>query len=305
MQTTPENTTILEIQNLSKQYGTIQAVRDVSLKIKQGEIYGFLGANGAGKTTTIRMLMGLIKPSKGEIRLFGQSLVTHRAQLLARVGALVETPSAYTHLTGYENLELTRRLIAVPKNRINAVLSQVGLQDAANRVVREYSLGMKGRLAIAAALLGEPELLILDEPTNGLDPSGIREIRDFLRSLPKQGVTVMVSSHILSEIEQVASTIGIISNGAMQFEGALATLRARFQNRLRIEVNNTKQAMQILEHFSPAQIEPNILELNAEKPQIASINQLLVEAKIEVSHLELTRLSLEQIFLEITKENPS
>ena len=292
---------VLEVDGLEKQYGSIHAVNGLSLEVRRGEIYGFLGPNGAGKTTTIRMLMGLIKPSKGEIKLFGQSLAANRSSVLARVGSLVESPSAYSHLTGWENLELTRRLLAAPRDRIALVLAQVGLTDAAHRVVREYSLGMKGRLAVANALLGRPELLILDEPTNGLDPSGIREMRDFLRRLPDQGVTVLVSSHLLSEIEQLAGTVGIIAAGKMRFEGTLEALRARFQNRLLLQVSDTNRALGLLKVHKPVHTQTGWLELNAEHAQAANINRLLLEAGIDVSHLEVTRPSLEQIFLELTE----
>jgi lantibiotic transport system ATP-binding protein len=305
---------VLQISHLQKQYGPITAVDDLSLTVRRGEIYGFLGPNGAGKTTTIRMLMGLIKPSHGYIRLFDEPLLKNRAALLARVGSLIESPSAYSHLTGRQNLEITRRMIAAPAARMDAVLEQVGLRDAAHRIVREYSLGMKGRLAIASALLGSPELLILDEPTNGLDPAGIREMRDFLRRLPEQGVTVLVSSHLLSEIEQMATTVGIIAAGKMRFEGKLETLRARFPSKLRVCVSDWQRASDLMQAFaSEERPKENLgkeklgeeksgeLILNALPEQAASVNKTLVTAGIDVSHLEVTRPSLERIFLDLVE----
>ena len=169
---------VLSTRQLVKHFGKFQAVNGIDLNIGRGHIYGFLGPNGAGKTTTIRMLLGLIRPSAGNIRLFGEAI---SSQVFGKIGALVETPSAYNHLTGRENLEVTRRMLAAPRGNVERVLELVGLKDVAGRVVRGYSLGMKGRLSIAAALLNDPQLLILDEPTNGLDPQGVREIRELVQ----------------------------------------------------------------------------------------------------------------------------
>ena len=297
-------TPLLEVQNLEKHYGKIHAVNGLSLEVSKNQIYGFLGPNGSGKTTTIRMILGLVRPSSGSIQLFGKSLEKQRSSVLARVGALVETPSAYSHLSAWENLELTRRMLDSPKSRIPEVLEQVGLTDAAHRPVRGYSLGMKGRLGVATALLNSPELLILDEPTNGLDPAGIREMRDFVRSLPALGVTVLVSSHLLSEIEHMATTVGIISKGQMRFQGPLEVLRARFQPYLKIKVSDPERARELLEpNFPILRLEGNLLEVSAPEESTTHINRQLEGAGIGVSHLELTRPSLEDIFLELTGEN--
>ncbi|HEX3582062.1 MAG TPA: ATP-binding cassette domain-containing protein [Thermoanaerobaculia bacterium] len=213
----------IETTALTRRFGTRVAVDDVHLQVPQGEIYGFLGLNGAGKTTTIRMLLGLIRADEGEVRIFGEPF---RREVLARIGALVEMPSLYSHLTGRQNLEVTRRQIGAPKTSIDRSLGVVGLDDDANRLVREYSLGMRQRLGLALALLGSPELLILDEPTNGLDPAGIHEMRDLIRRMPAEhGVTVFLSSHLLAEVEQIAGFIGIIHKGRMVFQGPLAELR--------------------------------------------------------------------------------
>jgi ABC-type multidrug transport system ATPase subunit len=193
---------IIETNDLTRRFGSVKAVDGVSLRVPPGSIYGFLGPNGAGKTTTIRMLLGLIRPNAGEVSLFGRSLSEQRLELLRRVGSLVESPSLYPHLTGWENLELIRRMVGGKPSEIEHALAVVRMEDAAHRLVREYSLGMRQRLGLAVALYGQPELLILDEPTNGLDPAGIHEMRELICSLPHEGLTVFLSSHLLSEVDQ-------------------------------------------------------------------------------------------------------
>jgi len=213
---------IVQTQNLSKYFGKEQAVSNINLQIRKGEIYGFLGPNGAGKTTTIRMLLGLMKPSSGTIKIFQKDIAKDRIQILANVGSLVENPSYYPHLTAYENLEALRKILGVPKSRIDEVLQIVRLKEVANKKVKGFSLGMKQRLGIAAALLHNPELLILDEPTNGLDPSGIIEIRNLIKRLPKEyGMTIIISSHLLSEIDQMATQVGIVSKGTLIFQDSI------------------------------------------------------------------------------------
>lgn len=203
---------IVQTQNLSKRFGKEQAVSNLNLQIRKGEIYGFLGPNGAGKTTTIRMLLGLMKPSSGTIKVFEKNITKERIQILAKIGSLVENPSYYPHLTAYENLEALRKILGVPKTRIDEVLEIVRLKEAAHKKVKGFSLGMKQRLGIAASLLHSPELLILDEPTNGLDPSGIIEIRNLIKRLPEEyGMTIIISSHLLSEIDQMATQVGNVS----------------------------------------------------------------------------------------------
>ena len=213
---------------LTRRFGAITAVDNLSLRVPRGSVYGFLGPNGAGKSTTIRMLLGLIRPHGGHINVLDEPL-ERRGPPLERIGTLVEAPSLYGHLTGRENLEALRRLAGSPAAaRIPEVLRLVGLHDAANRLVRTYSMGMRQRLGLALALLRDPELLILDEPMNGLDPAGIHEMRDLLRRLPETtGVTVFLSSHLLSEVEQVATHVGIIREGRLTFEGSLGDLYER------------------------------------------------------------------------------
>jgi lantibiotic transport system ATP-binding protein len=291
---------IIEITNLAKRFGKIEAVKNVSLNVQKGQIYGFLGLNGAGKTTTIRMILGLIYPSQGQIKVFNEKF---SSQSLKRIGSLVETPSAYSHLTGFENLEVMRSLRNAPKDRITEVLKIVGLTDAANRTAREYSLGMKGRLSLASALLHEPELLILDEPTNGLDPQGIREIRDLIRTFPALGITVLVSSHLLAEIEQIATNVGIISGGQMRFEGTLESLRNQHQSTLIIGVSDPISAQGILEqHGLRATLHESGLQLE-DVTLAARANRILIEAGLEVHALEIKRNSLEDLFIKITKDN--
>jgi ABC-2 type transport system ATP-binding protein len=209
--------TVISLENVWKAYGKVVAVSGLSLAVPPRSVYGFLGPNGAGKSTTIRMILGLQRPDRGAIRLFGNPADSCGTAVLARIGSLVESPSLYLHLTGRENLEVHRRLLgapksAIPKSIIDEALEIVGMIPAADRVVREYSSGMKQRLGIAQALLGRPELLVLDEPTNGLDPAGIHEIRGLIRTLPERcGVTIFVSSHLLSEVEQVATHFAILS----------------------------------------------------------------------------------------------
>ncbi|PTQ57211.1 MAG: lantibiotic transport ATP-binding protein spaF/mutF [Candidatus Carbobacillus altaicus] len=227
---------LLETKHLTKAYGrrvSHLAVRDVSLQITKGSIYGLLGPNGAGKTTTLKLLTGLIRPTRGEILIFGEPW---QRKHLARIGALIETPALYGNLTAYENLLVHAYSRDLTRARIPRVLEQVGLQDTGSKRVAHFSLGMKQRLGVAVALLGDPELLILDEPTNGLDPIGIQQFRSFVRTLPEKGITVMLSSHILSEVAQLVDHVGIIHNGMLKFQGPLdahADLEALFMDTIR------------------------------------------------------------------------
>ncbi|MCA5964616.1 lantibiotic protection ABC transporter ATP-binding protein [Blautia sp. RD014234] len=207
---------ILETENLSKQYGEQMAVRNVSLQIERGSIYGLLGPNGAGKSTTLKMLVGLLRPTGGRIILDGRPW---QRESLSKIGSLIESPALYGNLTAEENLLVHTRLLKIPKTKIAEVLETVNLKNTGKKRVSQFSMGMKQRLGIAAALLNDPELLILDEPTNGLDPFGIQELRELIVSFSEKGMTVILSSHILSEVSQVADTIGIISGGKLLFQG--------------------------------------------------------------------------------------
>lgn len=210
---------ILETKNLTKAYGRRLAVKNVSLQIPKGSVYGLLGPNGAGKSTTLKLLTGLLRPSAGDILVFGEPW---RRKHLERIGALIETPALYGNLTALENLLVHATLLGLPKGRIDEVLEQVDLKHTGKKLASQFSMGMKQRLGIAIALLGYPELLILDEPTNGLDPLGIQAFREFIHSFLKRGITVILSSHILTEVSQLVDHIGIISDGELKFQGEIS-----------------------------------------------------------------------------------
>jgi ABC-type multidrug transport system ATPase subunit len=296
---------IIETNDLTRRFGSVKAVDGVSLRVPPGSIYGFLGPNGAGKTTTIRMLLGLIRPNAGEVSLFGRSLSEQRLELLRRVGSLVESPSLYPHLTGWENLELIRRMVGGKPSEIEHALAVVRMEDAAHRLVREYSLGMRQRLGLAVALYGQPELLILDEPTNGLDPAGIHEMRELICSLPHEGLTVFLSSHLLSEVDQMATRIGIIHAGRLIFQGIPDELRARYQDYATVTTDRLEASRQLLLHsgWQAAHLENHHLTVPVNGPSdLALINTQLVHAGHQVYHLNLAQPSLEDIFLTLTTE---
>lgn len=220
---------IIETKNLTKGSGEQMRVNKLDLAIPEGCVYGFLGPNGAGKTTTLKLLLGLLKPTDGIITFFGQKMTAqNRLSILRHTGSLIESPSYYGHLTGLENLQIMAKLKKVPAAEIEKVLHTVRLYEQKDKKVKQYSLGMKQRLGIAMALLGNPRVLILDEPTNGLDPAGIQEMREFIKDLPMTyQMTVIVSSHLLSEVEQMADMVGIIHHGELVFQGTMATLEAQ------------------------------------------------------------------------------
>jgi len=227
---------VVEVNNLSKTYKGFTAVNGINLNIKEGRIYGFLGPNGAGKSTTIRMILGLIKSSSGNIKVFDKNLKQNRSSILKNIGALVEAPSYYGHLNAYENLKIWATIKGVDKEAIDNTLNLVGLYEHRKRKVSKFSLGMKQRLGIAQALIGDPELVILDEPTNGLDPMGIKEIRNLIVDLAKNhNKTIIVSSHILSEMELMVDDVGIINRGKILYEGSLLDLKAKYDSNLSLE----------------------------------------------------------------------
>lgn len=223
---------ILETNNLTKKNGADYRVQDLSLKVPANAVYGFLGPNGAGKTTTLKMFLGLIKPTSGSISIMSQTVTRkNQLELVKQTGSLIENPGGYGHLTGLENLQIVQKLKGVPESEIEAVLKTVRLYEQKDKLLKNYSLGMRQRLGIAMALLGNPKLIILDEPTNGLDPAGIQEIRELICSLPKErNTTVLVSSHLLSEIEQMADYVGIINKGKMIYQGPLRDLKQQGEN---------------------------------------------------------------------------
>jgi ABC-2 type transport system ATP-binding protein len=301
-------TVVIETSGLRRSFGAVRAVDGIDLSVPQASVFGFLGPNGAGKTTTIRMLLGLVKPDSGSVLLFGRPLEGERTSLLKRVGALVESPSIYPHLTGQENLRLTATLTGASRPQIDRALGIVRLEKDANRLAREYSTGMQQRLGVALALVSQPELLVLDEPTNGLDPGGIREMRDLVRTLPsKEGVTVFVSSHLLSEIEQTATHVGIVHRGRVLFAGALDALQTVRRPRIRIEVGDLPRASSILtangwttESDLPSKI-LYVIGPDVRPDTAGTLNRLLVSADVDVFHLAFDRPSLEETFLAMTE----
>ncbi|HEY6305786.1 MAG TPA: ABC transporter ATP-binding protein [Candidatus Angelobacter sp.] len=273
------------------------------MSVPSQSVYGFLGPNGAGKSTTIRMVLGLQRANRGSISLFGRPLAAERISLLRRIGSLVESPSLYMHLTGRENLEVHRRLLGLAKGAIDEALKTVDLLAVADRLVRNYSSGMKQRLGLAQALLGNPELLVLDEPTNGLDPAGIHEVRGLIRELPRRlGVTVFLSSHLLAEVEQVATHLAIISQGRLMFEGTQADLQQRSPHAILVEVDQPERAHALLAGAGRITTrEGNRIRIAADgQCRPAQINSMLVHAGIAVSQCMTQHPTLEDFFLELT-----
>ena len=299
------NEWVIETKGLSKRYKGRYAVSNLHLKIAKGDIYGFLGPNGAGKTTTIRMLLGLIKPSNGSVHLFGKSLNKDRLSILRRVGSLVEYPSYYGHLSAVDNLEAIRRILGVPSAKIAEVLEIVGLTKEAKRPVKGYSLGMKQRLGIASALLGNPELLVLDEPTNGLDPSGILEIRELIKQMPKQhGITVLISSHLLSEVELTAGTVGIIRQGELVFQDTIENLHRQAQGSISLVVSEPELALDTLRQHGVEAVQSgsSLLLERTGNQAIARIVKSLVERDHAIYRVEEKRKTLEDLLLQIVGE---
>lgn len=295
---------IIRTDNLSKSFGKLQAVQGIDLKVPEGGVYGFLGPNGAGKSTTIRMLLGLIRPTEGEAFLFELSIKTNRIKILKQVGSMVEAPSYYGHLTAYENLTIINEIRETDDKEIDRVLEIVDLKNSKDRKVKKFSMGMKQRLGIAGALIGNPQLLILDEPTNGLDPAGIRQIRDLIRDLPrKTEVSILVSSHILSEIELMAGHLGIIKDGNLIFQGTLPELRKNYQSDLMLRVEPHLKAIKYLgDRGYDIKDCKNSIKVKAAQVNPARVNRELITAGFEVSHLSREEQTLEDIFLSITDE---
>ena len=297
---------ILRTHNLTKEFKKFSAVSNLNMNIKQGEIYGFLGENGAGKTTTIRMIMGLMKATSGEIELFSEKPSRKNRDFYKRVGSIIEYPGFYPNLTAKENLEIHRRMMGVQdKESIIDSLKITGIQDVKDKKVKEFSLGMKQRLGIARAILHHPEFLILDEPVNGLDPSGIKEIRELILDLcHNQGITFLISSHILSEIQQMATKIGIIHKGKLLEEIEYDELQKRNRHYINIKVNDDKKASFILEqklNISDYIIwEKNNLRVYENLQDASKINKTLISNDINVNELCLSVDSLEDYFLKLT-----
>lgn len=295
---------VIETQNLVRHYGSLVAVDHLNLAVPAGSLYGFLGPNGAGKTSTIRMLLGLAKPTSGVIRWFGEPLQNAPLDLLRQVGSLVETPSYYPNLTGRENLEVIRRLCDGDQKDIQRVLALTALEKDANRLAGQYSLGMRQRLGLAIALLNNPRVLLLDEPTNGLDPAGIHEMRDLFHRLTGEGVTLFISSHLLSEMDQLDTHFGILQSGRMLFQGTPEDLKASFPRRLLLQVDRQAEAGSFIQSRGWKILSsPNRhIEIPVHnEDEAGQLNQILVSSGFIVSDLHLEQLSLEEIFLQLTR----
>jgi lantibiotic transport system ATP-binding protein len=283
----------------------VTVLNDINMQVPAKSIYGFLGPNGAGKTTTLRLLLGLLKKQEGSIEIFGKELHSDKINILKKIGSLIEQPSIYGHLTARENLEVYRKLYGAGKERIDEVLKLVNLTYTKNKKAKQFSLGMKQRLSIAIALLPKPELLVLDEPTNGLDPNGIIEVRELIKTLNKeQGVTVLVSSHILAEVEKMATHVGIIHKGKLVFQGGLQDLQQlkHKQSFLEVETTDNDIAVQLLKEFGAERQNGHLVLPFTNKLQSASINRMLIEKGIDVYRMHPQQNDLEKLFLDITSD---
>ncbi len=302
------NEPIVRTQDLNYSYAAgTPTLQQVNLVVPKGSIYGFLGPNGAGKTTTLRLLLGLLKNQQGSLEIFGQKFPGQRLDILSRIGSLIEQPSLYGHLTATENLEIYRRIYQVDQSRIATVLQLVGLQDTGRKKARQFSLGMKQRLSIAIALLHQPELLILDEPTNGLDPNGIIETRELIKKLNREhNTTVLVSSHILNEVERMATHVGIIHKGKMLFQGTLPELQQMKTKQAALEIetaDNARAASLLVSQYAVQETETQLVLPYQSKEETAAINRQLVQAGIDVYAIHARQNDLEQLFIDITSNN--
>ena len=294
----------VETRGLTKTYGSgVLAVSDLSLHVRTGEVYGFLGPNGAGKTTTLRMLSGLLRPTSGTAIVAGAAPGSPAS--LSRLGAMVETPAFYPYLSGRDNLRVVARYAGVASSRIEPALEQVDLTGRAQHKFRTYSTGMKQRLGVAAALLKDPQLLILDEPTSGLDPQGTVEMRALIKTLRQGGRTVLLSSHLLNEVELTCDRVGVISGGKLVAEGTIEEMRARGAQELLIKAAPVDQARRLLESVlgpDHVQVRDGVFALRADPSQAASLNRRLVADGVDVSELRMSEQSLEDIFLQLTEK---
>ncbi len=300
---------VIEVRGLTKDFKEIRAVDSLSVNVYRGDVFGFLGPNGAGKSTTIRMLLTLIRPKEGSIKIFGKSLMEDRNDILKDIGAIIENPAFYNYLSAYKNLEILSRMSGreISSNKIMETLETVGLKERSASKVKTYSHGMKQRLGIAQALLHDPELIILDEPTTGLDPQGMKEIRDLINYLSKEkNKTIFLSSHILSEVEQVANRMIIINKGKTVVEGKVQELLDSAEMKVTIEVDDVEAAGQLIKDSGWAgkllSINNNKMVFDVKTDEIALLNKYLVSNNISVSSIVPTR-SLEEYFLKITNES--
>ena len=294
--------TILSIQNLNKRFGTLQAVKNVSLEIHKGNVYGILGPNGSGKSTTLGIVLNVVNKTSGEYSWFGGSMPTHEA--LKKVGAIIERPNFYPYMTAKENLELVCKIKGIPSTKVNEKLELVGLLDRMNSKFSSFSLGMKQRLAIASALLNDPEILILDEPTNGLDPQGIHQIRDIIKLIASKGTTILLASHLLDEVEKVCTHVLVLRKGEILYSGKVDEMTSN-QGFFELQSNDNSTLKSTLEQH------PAVEKINEENDKIvvylkssleaADLNRYLFEKGIVLNHLVKRKNSLEEQFLELTK----
>lgn len=295
----------IETTNLTHKFSADEIVLNaVNLQVEEGTIYGFLGPNGAGKTTTLKLILGLLKKQQGEIFVFGKSIEKNRIEILKNLGSLIESPSLYGHLTAIENLQILQKIYQCPKERIGEVLKLVGLANTGKKKTSEFSLGMKQRLSIALSLLHNPKLLILDEPTNGLDPNGILEIRELLKNLANlEGITILISSHLLSEIEKLVTHIGIINLGKLLFQGTLTKLinKQKQSSFIVFGTSDNQKALPIFEKNKVfTKIESGKISIpTLDKETIARINAELVLNQIDVYEIQTIQNDLEKIFFDV------
>lgn len=297
----------IETNNLTYRFSKDQTVlNNINLQVPTGSIYGFLGPNGAGKTTTLRLILGLLRKREGSISIFNKDFNSNRIEILKQIGSLIESPSLYGHLTAIENLSILQKSYQCPKTRIKEVLEIVGLSQTGNKKAGQFSLGMKQRLSIAIALLHNPSLLILDEPTNGLDPNGIIEMRELLKKLnSNNNMTILVSSHLLSEIEKIASHIGIIHKGSLLFQGTLSELHLKqtLTSYTCFESNNPAKSMEIiLSNGLKATLEDDqVILQSVDKDVISKLNERFVKNNIQVFQINTIKNDLESIFIDLVK----
>jgi ABC-2 type transport system ATP-binding protein len=295
----------IETSQLTHHYSANEtAVDNVALLVPDGSIYGFLGPNGAGKTTTLRLILGLIKKQSGTISIFGKSFGENRIDILRNIGSLIESPSLYGHLTAYENLLILQKIYQCPIERIKEVLALVGLSNTGKKRAGKFSLGMKQRLSIAMALLNSPKLLVLDEPTNGLDPQGILEMRELLKQLNREKeITIIISSHLLAEIEKIATHVGIINHGKLIFQGTMSELNNKQieSSSIIIDTNDNIRAMDVINRFASAALMQNnkiVLPL-LNRNVIAEMNKALIQQQLDVYEVSIVKNDLESIFFNL------
>ena len=298
------NSAIIKTTGLSYHYSkSAQTLSDINLNVEKGSIYGFLGPNGSGKTTTLSLLLGLLNNQNGDIEIFGQHLQANRTNILKKVGSLIETPSLYGHLTAKENLGVYRRVYGASKAKVDEVLNTVNLGDTGKKAVKKFSLGMKQRLSIALALLPNPELLILDEPSNGLDPAGIIELRQLIKKLNSElAMTILISSHLLAEVEKMVSHVGIIYKGKMLFQGSLSELHLfqRKGSKLFVSTSDNEVAINLLREHNPEMNGDTVSVPFQDRNQVACIARTLSQNNLDIYLLHPKENNLEQLFIDLT-----